>query len=174
MYQNYKNAEIVKPAGLDLKDRLVGVQRVTKVTKGGRAFGFSAIVVVGDENGVVGQGLGKSKEVSEAISKAVEDAKKNLIRIPIDKGTLPHEQKGKYGGAKVFLKPASEGTGVIAGGAVRAVLDAVGVHNVLSKSQGSSNPHNVVKATFDALLRLRNPQRIAQQRGISLDKVFNG
>jgi len=174
MYQDYKNVELVKPAGLDLKDRLVGVQRVTKVTKGGRAFGFSAIVVVGDENGVVGQGLGKSKEVSEAIAKAVEDAKKNLIRIPIDKGTLPHEQKGKYGGARVFLKPASEGTGVIAGGAVRAVLEAVGVHNVLSKSQGSSNPHNVVKATFDALLQLRNPLRIAQQRGISLDKVFNG
>jgi small subunit ribosomal protein S5 len=130
--------------------------------------------VVGDENGVVGQGLGKSKEVSEAIAKAVEDAKKNLIRIPVDKGTLPHEQKGKYGGARVFLKPASEGTGVIAGGAVRAVLEAVGVHNVLSKSQGSSNPHNVVKATFDALLQLRNPQRIAEQRGISLDKVFNG
>jgi len=147
---------------------------VTKVTKGGRAFGFSAIVVVGDENGVVGQGLGKSKEVSEAIAKAVEDAKKNLIRIPIDKGTLPHEQKGKYGGARVFLKPATEGTGVIAGGAVRAVLEAVGVHNVLSKSQGSSNPHNVVKATFDALLQLRNPQRIAEQRGISLDKVFKG
>ena len=163
-----------KRQGLDLKDRLVGVQRVTKVTKGGRAFGFSAIVVVGDENGVVGQGLGKSKEVSEAISKAVEDAKKNLVRIPIEKGTLPHEQKGKYGGARVFLKPASEGTGVIAGGAVRAVLEAVGVHNVLSKSQGSSNPHNVVKATFDALLQLRSPQRIAQQRGISLDKVFNG
>ena len=129
---------------------------------------------MGDENGVVGQGLGKSKEVSEAIAKAVEDAKKNLIRIPIDKGTLPHEQKGKFGGARVFLKPASEGTGVIAGGAVRAVLEAVGVHNVLSKSQGSSNPHNVVKATFDALLQLRNPQRIAQERGISLDKVFNG
>ena len=174
MYQDYKNVELVKPAGLGLKDRLVGVQRVTKVTKGGRAFGFSAIVVVGDENGVVGQGLGKSKEVSEAIAKAVEDAKKNLIRIPVDKGTLPHEQKGKYGGARVFLKPASEGTGVIAGGAVRAVLEAVGVHNVLSKSQGSSNPHNVVKATFDALLQLRNPQRIAEQRGISLDKVFNG
>src|SRR5210317_101502 len=174
MFQKYKSAELVKPGGLDLKDRLVGVQRVTKVTKGGRAFGFSAIVVVGDENGVVGQGLGKSKEVSEAIAKAVEDAKKNLIRIPIDKGTLPHEQKGKYGGARVFLKPASEGTGVIAGGAVRAVLEAVGVHNVLSKSQGSSNPHYVVKATFDALLQLRNPQRIAQQRGISLDKVFNG
>ena len=173
MYQDYKNIELVKPAGLDLKDRLVGVQRVTKVTKGGRAFGFSAIVVE-DENGVVGQGLGKSKEVSEAIAKAVEDAKKNLVRIPINKGTLPHEQKGKYGGARVFLKPASEGTGVIAGGAVRAVLEAVGVHNVLSKSQGYSNPHNVVKATFDALLQLRNPQRIAEQRGISLDKVFNG
>ena len=174
MLQNYKNVELVKPGGLELKDRLVGVQRVTKVTKGGRAFRFSAIVVVGDENGVVGQGLGKSKEVAEAISKAVEDAKKNLVRIPIAKGTVPHEQKGKYGGARVFLKPASEGTGVIAGGAVRAVLEAVGVHNVLSKSQGSSNPHNVVKATFDALLQLRSPNTIALQRGISLDKVFNG
>ena len=174
MYKDYKNIDIVKPAGLDLKDRLVGVQRVTKVTKGGRNFGFSAIVVVGDENGVVGHGLGKSKEVSEAISKAVEDAKKNLIRIPFNKGTLPHEQKGKYGGAKVFLKPASEGTGVIAGGAVRSVLESVGVQNVLSKSQGSSNNHNVVKATFDALLKLRDPQIIASQRGISIDKVFNG
>ena len=174
MYQNYSNIEYVKPAGLDLKDRLVGVQRVTKVTKGGRAFGFSAIVVVGDENGVVGQGLGKSKEVSEAIAKAIEDAKKNLVRIPIKKGTLPHEQKGKYGGAKVFVKPASEGTGVIAGGAVRAVLESVGVQNVLSKSQGSSNPHNVVKATFDALLKLRSPEKIANERGISIEKVFNG
>ncbi len=174
MYQDYKNIELVKPGGLELKDRLVGVQRVTKVTKGGRAFGFSAIVVVGDENGVVGQGLGKSKEVAEAISKAVEDAKKNLVRIPITNGTVPHEQKGKYGGARVFLKPASAGTGVIAGGAVRAVLEAVGVHNVLSKSQGSSNPHNVVKATFDALLQLRNAATVARQRGVSLDKVFNG
>ena len=174
MYQDYKNVELVKPGGLELKDRLVGVQRVTKVTKGGRAFGFSAIVVVGDENGVVGQGLGKSKEVAEAISKAVEDAKKNLVRIPIKNGTLPHEQKGKYGGARVFLKPATPGTGVIAGGAVRAVLEAVGVHNVLSKSQGSSNPHNVVKATFDAMLQLRSPEMVAKQRGISLDKVFNG
>jgi len=137
-------------------------------------FGFSAIVVVGDENGVVGQGLGKSKEVAEAISKAVEDAKKNLVRIPINKGTLPHQQKGKYGGARVYLQPASDGTGVIAGGAVRAVLEAVGVHNVLSKSQGSSNPHNVVKATFDALLQLRDANTVAKQRGISLDKVFNG
>ncbi|OUW38060.1 MAG: 30S ribosomal protein S5 [Flavobacteriaceae bacterium TMED184] len=174
MYKNYKNIEVVKPAGLELKDRLVGVQRVTKVTKGGRTFGFSAIVVVGDENGVVGQGLGKAKEVSESISKAIEDAKKNLVRIPIENGTLPHEQKGKYGGARVFLKPASEGTGVIAGGAVRAVLESVGVQNVLSKSQGSSNPHNVVKATFDALLKLRSPMTIALQRGISLEKLFKG
>lgn len=174
MYQNYNNVEFVKPGGLELKDRLVGVQRVTKVTKGGRAFGFSAIVVVGDENGVVGHGLGKSKEVSEAIAKAVEDAKKNLVRIPINKGTLPHEQKGKFGGARVFLKPASTGTGVIAGGAVRAVLESVGVQNVLSKSQGSSNPHNVVKATFDALLQLRDARMVAKQRGITVDKVFNG
>ena len=174
MYQKYKNAELVKPSGLDLKDRLVGVQRVTKVTKGGRAFGFSAIVVVGDENGVVGHGLGKSKEVAEAISKAVEDAKKNLVRIPLNKGTLPHDQKGKFGGARVLLLPAATGTGVIAGGAIRAVLEAVGVSDVLSKNQGSSNPHNVVKATFDALLRLRSAKQVADQRGVSLDKVFNG
>ena len=174
MYKNYKNIELVKPAGLDLKDKLVGIQRVTKVTKGGRAFGFSAIVVVGDENGVVGHGLGKAKEVTTAISKAVEDAKKNLVRIPIENGTLPHEQKGKFGGAKVFIKPASNGTGVIAGGAVRAVLESVGIHDVLSKSQGSSNPHNVVKASFDALLQLRSASEIAKQRGISLEKVFNG
>ena len=147
MYKNYKNIELVKPAGLDLKDKLVGIQRVTKVTKGGRAFGFSAIV---------------------------EDAKKNLVRIPIENGTLPHEQKGKYGGSRVFIKPATPGTGVIAGGAVRTVLEAVGVQNVLSKSQGSSNPHNVVKATFDALLNLRSPLMISRQRGISLDKVFKG
>ncbi len=174
MYQKYGNVERVKPSGLELKDHLVGVQRVTKVTKGGRTFGFSAIVVVGNENGVVGHGLGKSKDVASAIGKAIEDAKKNLIRIPIIKQSLPHEQKGKFGGAKVFLKPASSGTGVIAGGAVRAVLESVGVHNVLSKSQGSSNPHNVVKATFDALLQLRDANSIAKQRGISLQKVFNG
>lgn len=170
----YKNAERVKPSGLELEDRLVGVQRVTKVTKGGRAFGFSAIVVVGNKNGVVGHGLGKSKDVSSAIAKAVEDAKKNLIRIPLIEGTLPHEQKGKYGGARVFIKPASHGTGVIAGGTVRAVLESLGVKDVLSKSQGSSNPHNVVKATFDALLQLRSAATIAKQRGISLEKVFNG
>ncbi len=172
--QGYKNVERVKPSGLELVDRLVGVQRVTKVTKGGRAFGFSAIVVVGDSNGVVGHGLGKSKDVASAIAKAIEDAKKNLVRIPILDATLPHEQKGKFGGAKVFLKPASHGTGVIAGGAVRHVLESVGIHDVLSKSQGSSNPHNVVKATFDALLQLRSAASIAKQRGVSLEKVFNG
>lgn len=164
----------VKPVGIELKDRLVGVQRVTKVTKGGRTFSFSAVVVVGDENGVVGYGLGKSKELSEAISKAVDSAKKNLVKIPLDRFTIPHPQKGKYGGAKVYLQPASHGTGVIAGGAVRLVLESVGVHDVLSKSQGSSNLHNVVKATFDALLQMRNARSIAEQRGISIDKVFNG
>tara|TARA_B100001093_G_scaffold519401_1_gene608271 strand:+ start:1649 stop:2164 length:516 start_codon:yes stop_codon:yes gene_type:complete len=169
-----KNNSFVKPGGLDLKDRLVSIQRVTKVTKGGRNFGFSAIVVVGDENGVVGHGLGKAKEVAAAIAKAVEDAKKNLIRIPLNKSSLPHEQKGKHGGARVYIQPASEGTGVIAGGAVRAVLESLGVQDVLSKSQGSSNPHNVVKATFDALLRLRNADMVAKERGVSLDKVFNG
>ena len=174
MYRKYKSAELVKPGGLDLKDHLVGVQRVTKVTKGGRAFGFSAIVVVGDEAGVVGQGLGKSKDVASAIAKAVEDAKKNLVRIPLKGRSLPHEQKGKFGGARVFLIPASHGTGVIAGGAVRSVLESVGIHDVLSKSQGSSNPHNVVKATFDALLQLRDASVIARDRGISLEKVFNG
>lgn len=171
--RNNKN-EFVKPGGLDLKDRLVSIQRVTKVTKGGRAFGFSAIVVVGNEDGIVGHGLGKAKEVATAIAKAVEDAKKNLVRIPLHKASLPHEQKGKHGGARVYIQPASEGTGVIAGGAVRAVLESLGVQDVLSKSQGSSNPHNVVKATFDALLRLRNANTVASQRGISVEKVFKG
>lgn len=174
MYSKYKNVERVKPSGLELQDHLVGVQRVTKVTKGGRTFGFSAIVVVGDGESIVGHGLGKSKDVATAIAKAIENAKKNLIRIPIVNKTIPHEQKGKFGGARVFIKPASDGTGVIAGGAVRAVLESVGVHNVLSKSQGSSNPHNVVKATFDALLQLRSPEMVAKERGVSLDKIFNG
>ena len=169
-----KNSLFVKPGGLDLKDRLVSIQRVTKVTKGGRAFGFSAIVVVGNEEGVVGHGLGKAKEVSLAISKAVENAKKNLVKIPLFNSTIPHEQKGKHGGARVYIQPASHGTGVIAGGAVRAVLESVGVQDVLSKSQGSSNPHNVVKATFDAVFKLRDANTIAQERGISIDKVFNG
>lgn len=174
MYQNYKNIEFVKPSGMELKDRLVGVQRVAKVTKGGRTFGFSAIVVVGNENGVVGHGLGKSNEVSTAIAKGIEDAKKNLVRIPMRKGTVPHSLKGKYSGARVLLMPASEGTGVIAGGPVRAVVEMAGISDLLSKSHGSSNPHNVVKATFDALLRMRDASTVAKQRGISLDKVFNG
>lgn len=164
----------VKSADIELKDKLVAVNRVTKVTKGGRTFSFSAIVVVGDENGIVGHGLGKAKEVTEAISKAIDDAKKNLIRVPILHGTVPHVQKGKFGGAKVMLRPASEGTGVIAGGAMRAVLESVGVHNVLAKSQGSSNPHNVVKATIDALAQMRDAVTVAKQRGLSLEKVFNG
>lgn len=164
----------VKSSDIELKDKLVAVNRVTKVTKGGRTFSFSAIVVVGDENGIVGHGLGKAKEVTEAITKGIDDAKKNLIKVPILRGTVPHSQKGKFGGASVLLKPASEGTGVIAGGAMRAVLESVGVHNVLAKSQGSSNPHNVVKATIDALSQLRDAASVARQRGISLDKVFNG
>jgi small subunit ribosomal protein S5 len=164
----------VKTTDLDLKDRLVSIQRVTKVTKGGRTFSFSAIVVVGNEDGIVGYGLGKANEVTTAIAKGVEDAKKNLIKVPVFKGTIPHEQIAKYGGAKVFLKPASSGTGVKAGGAMRAVLESVGVHDVLAKSKGSSNPHNLVKATFNALLLMRDAFTIAQHRGITMDKVFNG
>ena len=164
----------VKSADIELKDKLVAVNRVTKVTKGGRTFSFSAIVVVGDEHGIVGHGLGKAKEVTEAITKGIDDAKKNLIKVPILKGTVPHPQKGKFGGAEVLLKPATNGTGVIAGGAMRAVLESVGVHNVLAKSQGSSNPHNVVKATIDALSKMRDAVAVAKLRGISLDKVFNG
>lgn len=164
----------VKAGDMELKDKLVAVNRVTKVTKGGRTFSFSAIVVVGNENGIVGHGLGKAKEVTEAIQKAIDDAKKNLIEVPIRKGTVPHTQKGKFSGARVLLKPATDGTGVIAGGAMRAVLESVGVHNVLAKSQGSSNPHNVVKATFDALENMRDAVSVAKQRRVSLDKVFNG
>lgn len=174
MFKGISNVKKVKPSGLELVDRLVSVNRVTKVTKGGRAFGFSAIVVVGDEKGIAGYGTGRSKEVSEAISKAVEDAKKNLYRLPIVNNTVPHEENGKFGGSRVFLRPASHGTGVIAGGAMRAVLESAGVHDVLAKSKGSSNPHNVVKATFQALLKMRNAHSIAKQRGVNLDKVFNG
>ena len=166
--------ERIKPADTELKEKLVSLNRVAKVTKGGRTFSFAAIVVVGDGEGTVGHGLGKARDVSEAIAKAVDDAKKSLIKVPIHKGTIPHEQKGKYGAGRVLIKPASDGTGVIAGGAMRAVLESAGVHNVLAKSQGSSNPHNVVKATIDALSKLRDPMRIAKQRNLSLDKVFEG
>jgi len=169
-----KDIRSVKTIDLELKDRLVSIQRVTKVTKGGRTFSFSAIVVVGNEDGIVGHGLGKANEVTTAIAKGVEDAKKNLVKVPVINGTIPHEQLAKYGGAVVFLKPASEGTGVKAGGAMRAVLESVGVKNVLAKSKGSSNPHNLVKATFEALLEMRDAVAVAEQRGVSLDKVFNG
>jgi small subunit ribosomal protein S5 len=168
------NVKRVKSSEIEFKDKLVSIQRVTKVTKGGRTFSFSAIVVVGNENGVVGYGLGKAKEVTAAIAKGIDDAKKNLIKAPVLHGTLPHEVTGKYSGAVVFMKPAAPGTGVIAGGAMRAVFESVGIKDVLAKSKGSSNPHSVVKATINALLQIRDPYTIAQMRGISLDKVFNG
>lgn len=167
-------AKMVRSTDLELKDKLVALNRVTKVTKGGRTFTFSAVVVVGNEEGVVGHGLGKAKEVVEAISKGVDDAKKNLIRVPVIHGTVPHSQKGKYSGARVFLRPAAHGTGVIAGGAMRAVLESAGITDILAKSQGSSNPHNVVKATMDALMQMRDAVQVAHDRGVSIEKVFHG
>ena len=164
----------VKTSDLELKDRLVSIQRVTKVTKGGRTFSFSAIVVVGNEDGIVGHGLGKANEVTTAIAKGVEDAKKNLIKVPVINGTIPHEQQAKYGGATIFMKPAANGSGVKAGGAMRAVLESVGITDVLAKSKGSSNPQNLVKAKFAALLELRDAHTVSQHRGVSMDKVFNG
>lgn len=169
-----KNIKRIKNTDLELKDRLVSINRVTKVTKGGRTFSFSAIVVVGDENGVVGYGLGKASEVTTAISKGVEDAKKNLIKIPIYKGTVPHEQVARFGGGHVLIKPATSGTGVVAGGAMRAVLESVGVTDCLAKSKGSSNPHSVVKATIKALSEMRDAYAVAQQRRVPMSKVFNG
>ncbi|MEM8964936.1 MAG: 30S ribosomal protein S5 [Bacteroidota bacterium] len=164
----------VKASELDLKEKVVAIKRVAKVVKGGRRFSFSAIVVVGNGDGIVGYGLGKANEVTDAITKGVDDAKKNLLKVPVLKGTIPHENLGKYGGGFVLLKPASPGTGVIAGGAMRAVLESAGVHDVLAKSKGSSNPHNVVKATFDALATMRDAYSVAEQRGVELEKVFNG
>jgi len=169
-----KNIKKVKTSDLELKDRLVAINRVTKVTKGGRTFSFSAIVVVGNEDGIVGWGLGKASEVTSAIAKGVDAAKKNLVKVPIINGTIPHSQEAKFGGANILLKPASSGTGVKAGGAMRAVLESVGVHDILAKSKGSSNPHNLVKATIAALLELRDASTVAEQRSVSLDKVFNG
>ncbi len=168
------NIKKVKASEIDLKERVVAIKRVAKVVKGGRRFSFSAIVVVGDGDGVVGYGLGKANEVTDAITKGIDDAKKNLVKVPIINGTVPHENTGKFGGGYILLKPAAPGTGVIAGGAMRAVLESAGIHNVLAKSKGSSNPHNVVKATFDALTGMRDPVTVAQQRGVSLNKVFNG
>lgn len=164
----------VKVNESELKEKVVAINRVAKVVKGGRRFSFSAIVVVGDGQGVVGQGLGKANEVVDAIAKAVEDAKKNLVTVPVLKGTVPHEMIGKYSGGFVFIRPASAGTGVIAGGAMRAVLEAAGVHDVLAKSKGSSNPHNVVKATILALTKMKAPHQVAMQRGIKLTSVYNG
>ena len=168
------NNRVKSTNDIELKDKLVAINRVTKVTKGGRTFTFAAIVVVGNEDGIIGWGLGKAGEVQTAIEKGVEAAKKNLVKIPIHKGTIPHEQTAKYGGAEVLLRPASAGTGVKAGGAMRAVLESVGVKDVLAKSKGSSNPHNLVKATIAALNEMRSPYMVAQNRGISLERVFNG
>ncbi|MDO5035813.1 MAG: 30S ribosomal protein S5 [Porphyromonas sp.] len=160
--------------GLELKERLVAIKRVSKVTKGGRTMSLAAIVVVGNEDGIVGYGLGKASEVSTAIAKGTEAAKKNLFEVPIHNGTIPHEQKVRYSGAQVMLKPASEGTGVVAGGAMRAVLESVGITDVLAKSHGSSNPHNLVKATCLALSKMRSPMDVAKARGVSVEKVFKG
>ena len=159
---------------VELKDRLVAINRVTKVTKGGRTFTFAAIVVVGDGNGIIGWGLGKAGEVTAAIAKGVESAKKNLVKVPVLKGTVPHEAEVSYGGAKVLIKPAAPGTGVKAGGAMRAVLESVGITDVIAKSKGSSNPHNLVKATIAALSEMRDAYTVAGNRGISMSKVFNG
>lgn len=165
----------VKAGGdFELKEKVVSINRVVKTTKGGRTFSFSALVVVGNENGVVGQGLGKAKEVQEAITKGIEDAKKNLVKVPVMHGTIPHDQFAKEGAAKILIKPAAPGTGVIAGGSMRAVLESAGVTDVLAKSLGSANPHNVVKATMKALELLREPVEIAKKRNIKLSKVFNG
>jgi small subunit ribosomal protein S5 len=171
---NMSSVERVKASETELKDKVVSINRVAKVTKGGRTFSFSALVVVGDGNGTVGFGLGKAREVQGAIAKGIDDAKKNLVKVPVLKGTIPHDQLAEFDGAKVFIKPATEGTGVIAGGSMRAVLESAGIHNVLAKSLGSSNPHNVVKATVKALTLLRDPLTISRQRRVAMTKIFNG
>src|SRR5881227_3465764 len=168
------NLNRVKAGDLELKEKVVAINRVVKTTKGGRTFSFSALVVVGNEQGVVGHGLGKAKEVQEAITKGIEDAKKNLIKVPVMHGTIPHDQLAKEGAAKVLIKPAAHGTGVIAGGSMRAVLESAGITDVLAKSLGSANPNNVVKATLKALTQLREPVEVAKNRNIALRKVLNG
>jgi len=161
----------VSPQGLNLKDQLISINRVTKVVKGGKNMSFAALVVVGDEAGHVGFGSGKAKEVPNAIKKAVEAAKKNLIKVPLLEGTLPHQMIGEYGAGRVLMKPASEGTGVIAGGAVRAVMQAVGIHNVRTKILGSGNPHNVIRATFDGLEKMKDPMDVARMRGKQVEEL---
>ena len=165
------NIKKVRTSDLELKDRLVSIQRVTKVTKGGRTFSFSAIVVVGNENGVVGYGLGKASEVTAAIAKGVEDAKKNLVKVPIINGTIPHKQEMRFGGSLVMIRPAAPGTGIIAGGPMRAVCDAIGITDVYAKCYGSSNPYNMVRATFDALNNMRSPAEIAAKRGKTVEEI---
>ncbi|NWG13577.1 MAG: 30S ribosomal protein S5 [Acidobacteria bacterium] len=157
--------ERIDPNTLELKDQVVSINRVTKVVKGGKNLSFSALVVVGDQNGIVGYGMGKAKEVPQAIKKGVEQARKNLIRIPLQGRTIPHTVVGQYGAGMVMLKPAADGTGVIAGGPVRAVVQSAGISNILTKSLGSTNPHNVVKATFDGLTKLKDPGQVAKVRG---------
>ncbi len=161
----------ISSQGLDLKDQVISINRVTKVVKGGKNLSFAALVVVGDEGGHVGFGTGKAREVPLAIKKAVEAAKKSLIRVPLIKNTVPHQLIGKFGAGRVLVKPASQGTGVIAGGAVRAVMQAVGVHDVRTKVLGSTNPHNVVRATFDALLRMKDPMELARLRGKQIEEI---
>ena len=170
-----KNNRVKYSNDIELKpERLVAVNRVTKVTKGGRTFTLAAIVVVGNENGIIGWGLGKANEMQAAVAKGVEAAKKNLVRVPVHNGTIPHEQVAKFGGSRIILKPASAGTGVKAGGAMRAVLESVGITDILAKSKGSSNPHNLVKATIAALSAMRSPMEVAKARNISVEKVFKG
>ncbi len=171
--KDLKNAQRVKPDQTELKEKLVHINRVAKVVKGGRRFSFNAIIVVGDGKGSVGVGLGKANEVNDAISKGVDDAKKNVVHVAVLKGTVPHPVVGKFGAAKVLLKPATPGTGVIAGGGVRAVLESAGVQDVLTKSMGSSNPHNVVKATMRALLNLSDAHMVAQKRGMKTRDLFD-
>ena len=161
----------IQSQGLDLTDQVIQINRVTKVVKGGKNLSFSALVVVGDENGVVGFGTGKAREVPLAIRKGIEAAKKNLIRVPLNEQTVPHPVVGKFGAGHVLIKPAPEGTGVIAGGAVRAVMQAVGVRDVRTKVLGSANPHNVVRASFDALLRMKDPMELARLRGRQVEEL---
>lgn len=172
MAKQSKNA--IKAGDLELKEKVVSINRVTKTSKGGRSFSFSALVVVGNENGIVGHGLGKAKEVQQAIAKGIDNAKKNLINVALINGSIPHDQYAKVSAAKVLIKPAAHGTGVIAGGSMRAVLESAGIKDVLAKSLGSANPQNVVKATIKALTELREPVKVARARSVSLNKVFNG
>jgi small subunit ribosomal protein S5 len=167
-----RTREKIDPSQLDIKDTVVAINRVTKVVKGGKNLSFSALVVVGDGHGVVGYGVGKAKEVPSAIKKGIEAAKKNLIRVPLKGTSIPHVVLGRFGSGRVLLKPAPDGTGIIAGGGVRAVVEACGISNVLTKSLGTANPHNVVRATFTALSELKNPSSVARLRGKDLEEML--